>query len=99
MRYERMAKLLRARMGAMGITSNEQLRAALLRIGCSVHPNMVSRWLQGHSRPQDDRLEAVLDVLGVLQLDERRRARELAYTSPARLDAENRESDPSPGVA
>lgn len=79
MQYDSMAKFIRTRMNLLEIGGNKDLRLRLIEIGCRVHPNMISRWLRGHSRPQGDRLEALLDVLKVLHREERRAARDLAY--------------------
>lgn len=85
MRYEAMAEWLRARMATVGVGTSRDLIARLSAAKCSVHENMVSRWLTGRARPQGHRLEALLDVLGVLKGEERRAVRELAYVPPSAL--------------
>lgn len=84
MRHEAMSTWLRDRMAAREIrTSRQLIDRMLVEAKCSVHENMVSRWLTGKGRPQGHRLEALLDVLGVVKEDERRAVRELAYFPPA----------------
>lgn len=87
MQHAAMATFIRSRMTLLEIQGNQDLRARLAEIGCRVHPNMVSRWLRGHSRPQGDRLEALLDVLKVLHPPERKAARDMAYLPVKHLEA------------
>jgi hypothetical protein len=89
MRYDEMAGFIRERMGVVGIKTNRELMARMDRIGASTTEAMVSRWLVGRARPQGHRLEALLDVLGVLRKHEREAAERLAYLPPAR--------EPAPG--
>lgn len=86
MRYPQMAKLIRDRMAVLDIKTTRQLQDRLAEANCSVHENMISRWLNGRGRPQGPRLSALLDVLGLVRADERRRATEIAYLPPSALD-------------
>lgn len=79
MNHRAMANFIRKHADDIGVSGPRDLQERLQAKGCSVHRNMVSRWMNGHARPQGARLEALLDVLLVLHPSERRAARDLAY--------------------
>ncbi len=81
--YEEFSRRLRQRMSEIGIQGNKELIERLGNARCAVTPNMVSRWVNGHGRPWHDRLEALLDVLGVVTDTERHEWRAAAYFPPS----------------
>jgi hypothetical protein len=49
--------------------------------GAGVHPNMLQRWLSGEAIPRRHRLVTLLDVLGIVEREERAEAALLAMSS------------------
>lgn len=94
-RFVAFGEKLRARMVAVGIATNRELGVRLERARCPVGENMISRWTTGQARPQGDNLEAVLDVLGVMDDAERStwRAEAHWHRPPGRQSAPNRLSE------
>lgn len=80
-KYLAFARRLKARMEAIGIPTNRELGARLAKAKAAVGENMISRWMTGQSRPWGERLEAVLDILGVLDEPDRNEWRAHAYAS------------------
>ena len=81
-KYIAFATRLRARMQAVGIKTNVELGVRLENARARTGENMISRWTMGHARPWGDRLEALLDVLGVVDVAQRNEWKAEAY-SPA----------------
>lgn len=84
-KYAAFACRLRARMQTIGITSNRDLQARLKRakadcgIDAETGENMISRWVTGRARPWGHRLEALLDILGVMDEADRNEWKAAAY--------------------
>lgn len=96
-KYLAFATRLRARMEAIGIPTNRELRARLAKVKAEagVGENMVSRWMMGQSRPWGQRLEALLDVLGVMEEADRNEWKAAAYGPPDTANRPDEDDVPS----
>jgi hypothetical protein len=88
-KYLAFAARLKSRMAKLEITTNRELRARLDRAKAPVRENMVSRWMMGQSRPWGDRLEALLDILGIVNEIERNEAYGSADSANRPLDQDD----------
>lgn len=92
-KYVAFGERLRARMDAVGIRTNREFAVRLALAHCKVGENMISRWMVGRGRPQGPNLEAVLDVLGIMDADERTSWSLQAHIPPPRQTGGNRLSE------